>query len=442
MIRSKAEIADILLPFCEAASITHKEPTHALKKRIIVSLDTFINNQALHQRLYGANAHIEWDHVHSYLSSASPSVQDWMHLLSLIDFIEPPAIRDCVLEVIRPTMPATATLPPASSNATRQSFTPMESMRICMARAHVEPPPSWDTLCKAFLICNISDLDASVAMNILLHSSASPSRLVTDILSQLSTFRHTPEDYENDIAYILDSGRSRVREHHIVQSIERVEGHAAALRQSARAVFKTHQRPSLTKMLQAMRLGEGGKEQLNDEDKLAGFCKKARMPANSNYRVRLIAYFLACLPDTAGNRADMMCRLLGCSPATGNTVASITVVTPDISALREAVMGTKHAGAPFDDLRRFSDSCVSASMLNGNALMWSAVLQLYMASYCRPSIAKDLHGLITGHYASFSGRDVSWLQSTGTAEVESRLQCFIRQWPMALPAVVDLMIQS
>ena len=438
------EIADLLLPFCEAASISHREPANALKKRIVVSLVSFIDNQALHKRLFGPQAHLEWHHVQTYLADVSPATQDWMQLLSLLDFVEEPPVRDLVLDIMRQASAGpTALLGAPCMPLVRQQHqpvSPLESMRICMSKAHVAHPLSWDAICKALLVCNISDLDATSALGSLL-SSSPPSRLVTDILSHLSTFRHTPEEYENDILYILDSSRCRVREHLVLQSVERAEARASALRQSAQSAFSANKRPSLTKILQNLRVSGPGSEG-GSEDNLTSFCKTARLSPNSNRRIKLIVYFLACLPDSVSERKSMMERVLGCNAALANVVAGIAVVTPDIAALRDAVMGTKHAGAACDDLRRFREACVSASMINGSCLMWTAVLQLYLASYCRPSVAKDLLGYITSHYAGCGNGDASWLRAGASSEVEGRLNTFARQCPMALSTIVELMLES
>ena len=134
-----------------------------------------------------------------------------------------------------------------------------------------------------------------------------------------------------------------------------------------------------------------------------------------------------------------MCRILGCNAVLGNAVASMVIVTADATALRDAVMGTKHTGAPCDELRRFRDMCVSGSMVTSSCLMWTAVLQLYLASYCRPMVAKDLFTHILAHYAS---HDMQWVHATASSEVDARLHTFARQWPIALSTVVELMLQS
>ena len=58
-------IADLLLPFCEAASINIKEISRTVRKRIVVSL-LFADNQAVHQKLF-REQHMDWLPMNKYL---------------------------------------------------------------------------------------------------------------------------------------------------------------------------------------------------------------------------------------------------------------------------------------------------------------------------------------------------------------------------------------
>lgn len=450
----QTEIADLLLPFCEAASISHRDPTTVVKKRILASLVSFIDNEALHRRVFGQQSHIEWEHVQNYLSDAVLTLNEWMQILALIDFVDEPVVRDEVHDIIRNSaikqgagsqlignMSSFATSKCTTSrHANDRLVSPLESMRISMSKAQVNPL-TWDKICKALLIVNLSGLDANSALTQLLELSPSMRSVTTDVLSNLSAFRHTPSEYENDIAFIMDSSRCRVREHMIVQSIDRVEAQATARRQNLQTTFSANKRPSLTQMLQAYHLTKGSScdGKTPNEDSLSSFCKNARLSVNSNHRTKLIIYFLVCLPDSCGDKKGNIARVLGCNSVLSAAISNMVIVTPDLNALRDAVMGTKHAGGACEELRRFRECCVSATMINSNCLTWTAVLQLYLASYCRPMVTKDLFTHILTHYAN---GDAQWLQATASGEVDARLNTFARQWSMALTTVVDLMLQS
>ena len=71
-----------------------------------------------------------------------------------------------------------------------------------------------------------------------------------------------------------------------------------------------------------------------------------------------------------------------------------------MQALRDVVLSTRHVGAPFDDLRQFKESCITGSTLpraiSVSATVWTVVLQLYVSSFCRPAVCKDLWNYIIG----------------------------------------------
>jgi hypothetical protein len=168
------------------------------------------------------------------------------------------------------------------------------------------------------------------------------------------------------------------------------------------------------------------------------FCITARLPANGNRHLHLIAYFLVCLPEHPDRKAQIA-RLIG-----SEHPADIAIVTPDINALREITVSTRHIGAACDELRRFREACITGSTLpqNSKGLLWSSVLHLYMSSYCRPAIAKDLWAHITAMHMNNGTTDSSWLHASASPEVQTRVAAFVRQRPMALNTVVNLMMQS
>ena len=120
------------------------------------------------------------------------------------------------------------------------------------------------------------------------------------------------------------------------------------------------------------------------QDSFRAFCTTARLPANGNRHLHLIAYFLVCLPEHPDRRAQIA-RVVG-----SEHPADFVIVTPDLDALREVTIATRHIGPACDDLRRFREACITGSTLpqNSKGLLWSSVLHLYIASYCRPAIAK------------------------------------------------------
>jgi hypothetical protein len=96
------EVADLILPFCDAGSINCKDINAVVRKRIIASL-AYVDVEQLHQRIF-PSAHIEWNDVKNYLAEVSHSTAEWMQLIHLFDFVDEGPIREGVLELIQSTL--------------------------------------------------------------------------------------------------------------------------------------------------------------------------------------------------------------------------------------------------------------------------------------------------------------------------------------------------
>ena len=115
----------------------------------------------------------------------------------------------------------------------------------------------------------------------------------------------------------------------------------------------------------------------------------------------MFADWLSLKQDTFEGRKEHFHRVLRnteCNSVGGDFFP--TILTPDMQALRDVVLSTRHVGAPFDDLRQFKESCISGSTLpravSVSATVWTVVLQLYVSSFCRPAVCKDLWNYIIG----------------------------------------------
>ena len=92
--------------------------------------------------------------------------------------------------------------------------------------------------------------------------------------------------------------------------------------------------------------------------------------------------------------------------------------------------------------------------------MWTFVLRLYLAAYCRPTVYKDIWNHAVGVQqaggTSYMSSEVicSFLKRRSNAplrftdappyneQVETRVQAFIKVYPLALPAMVDMLTLS
>ena len=57
------------------------------------------------------------------------------------------------------------------SSSQTKGLSALDSLRLCFARVKINP--SWDILCKSFILCNLLDMD-SLHMLVLFYSEANP----------------------------------------------------------------------------------------------------------------------------------------------------------------------------------------------------------------------------------------------------------------------------
>lgn len=426
----RLEVADLLIPFCDAGSINNKDISGVVRKRIIVSL-AYVDVENLHQRIFQLD-HIEWGDVKNYLADISHSTAEWMQLIHLLDFVGEPPIRDAVMELIQSTLAGIAAS--NSKGAAHLNLRPIESLRLAFVRSKITGNITWDLLCKTLLVCNISDIDPTAALASLL--SHYGIKGAAELQCQLLGFRQTPSEYVDDFNFILHEDRCKVREHVVMESMRNVMARRKATQRGILSMFAAQKRPSLSLILSSKRLKDNAE---HPQDSFRAFCTTARLPANGNRHLHLIAYFLVCMPPDHPDRRAQIARVVG-----SEHPADFVIVTPDLDALREVTVATRHVGPACDNLRRFREACITGCTLpqNSKGLLWSSVLHLYMASYCRPAIAKDLWAHITATHMSSGTTDASWLHASASPEVQNRVAAFVRQKPMALVTVVNLMMQS
>ena len=128
----QTEVADLLIPFCDAGSLNRKEIALNVRKRILVSI-SFVEVEPLNKRIFGGHAHLEWCDVKQYLQEVSHSTAEWMQLMQLLDFVEEPPLRECVVDL----MQGNGANGTASNKSSAKVLTPLESMRVCLYKARV-----------------------------------------------------------------------------------------------------------------------------------------------------------------------------------------------------------------------------------------------------------------------------------------------------------------
>jgi len=307
-------LADILAPFAEAASIRLRDAGNTLRKRIIVSLN-FCDAQKLHSLLF-ENDHFDWTAVQDYLNSANLTTADWLQLIKPLHFInEPNTSRQHVAEMIASTL-AGIRVPMQG----KKTLTPVESMQLCFARAGMVP--TWDTLCKALLLCNLADIDTSAALSCLLLSADMPDlssclskeparpdaaaavvvglhqlsqqeKVVATIIKHMPTCcKHSQDEYTAIFADLLGTEGCHVAAHVIINSLKIRDDNLERLRQTANIIFINSQKPSLTRILEQKMLTEGT---AHTNESFQVFCRATRLPSNASTYIKRVCYYALCL---------------------------------------------------------------------------------------------------------------------------------------------------
>lgn len=442
-------IANLLIPFCEAASINCRNADATLIKRIIISF-SFINTEQLHNRLF-PDHEIDWPNVKEYLQNVQYNTSEWLLLVTnLIDFIHEENPTAQVIELV------SSTLAGMRISVQGRQLSPLDTLRICFAKGGISP--TWDVLCKAFVLLNITDIDnvqvlehlLSTQKSLLLPSNLNqqqpsssqvsnmPSSLTNKNINQAATdciqniiknmpsiFRHKPEEYFLIFANILKVGEGcRIRSHYIIQSLKTREELIEKKKNNNKLMFSQLKKPSLTKILEQQQQAATA-NQLNHNnsgsssgtltpiginnqhrsnfDSFASFCDACRLPSNSSIRLKRIIYFMKCLPTSTEHHSILFSKFSGNDPMLLEVIKSTEIITPDLPTLKQFLDDTYYTGGtPFTALRHFhqtfiimpSSNTSAASTPNTNlsplALNWSILFRLYLAVYCRSELVKEL----------------------------------------------------
>jgi hypothetical protein len=424
-------IANLLVPFCESGSVSlTKDCGATLRKRIIISFP-FVDSTALHDAMFPGH-HMDWPGIKEYLQEVSFTTADWIQLVSLIDFINFQKPRQQVLEL---TASALAGIKISTQG---KNLTPLESLQLCFAKAGIAP--SWDILCKALVLCNLSDVDHECVLHHLLSSTPaiSPST-VTDLVRFMpSACRHTPQEYLVSFSQILGNDDCQVRTHLIMQSLRARDSMLEKRKLDAQAIFSNSRKPSLTRILEGqIRTGCNSETDSKNHDTFTSFNEASKMAANASLRIKRIAYYIACLPRPSDQTIDseLLNVLVGNDAIVVSALKSINIITPDVHTLKTFISETQHSGAPCQNLRRFRENCIPGGSRGMN---WTTVLRLYLSAYSRPSVSKDLWS----HTLSLSsGSEPMASKLHSSTETEATVQTFVRHNPINFDEILPILVE-
>lgn len=448
-------VADLLVSFCDAASLNIKDASKTVKKRFIISI-SFVDNPLLHEKLF-KDQYLDWNGAQEYLQEISYSVADWIHLIKILDFTHEIQPSPEVAEMVSSTLAGVR----VSASQTK-NLNPLDSLRLCFAK--VKLTASWDLLCKTFLACNLLDIDqvqivqALFSNEPLMAASAIESN-VRELIRYMASCKHTKAEYTDMFSCILDDSRCQVRSHTVIQSLKKRDSLRESRQNDAILSGAAFRKPSLTQILETKSLRDGA---LHPQDSFASFCRSSNIASNANLRIKQTAYFLHCLPDEhpllgTTTKAAELARIVGGDRIILANIQAMTILSPDIQELRKIIMETHYTITPSETLRRFKDQCVSNCIVMNGRLNWTIVMRLYMAAYCRPGISKDLWCYVLSNsslnvivaptnnslISELGGSNHStFLQHHTSSETESTVQTFIKINPLALHEMMEVMLMD
>lgn len=400
-----SDVADLLVPFCEAASISLTRDTAAiLKKRVIVSL-CFANTRMLHDSLF-PDQHMDWNGVKEYSTHAETiACKDWLALLGLMDFVNEQPNRQMVTDIIA------STLAGIKVSTQGKSLSPLESLQLCFAKAGIAP--SWDVLCKTLILCNLAEIDHAVAIQLLLQQQ--PPATVDTIIKALPSCKHTPDEYTQIFMYLLSGQCCHVRTHVLSQAFQNRAQKKEKIKKHAQSIYHAHKKPSLTHILEIKTRQQLNNNDAEEGDSFAHFCNVSRLTSNASLLVKRAMYYLF-VTGVDYNQSRFVSG--GAGPA------MMIAINPDMQALKAFITEMHHTGSPCTALRLFKDRCIPGNM------HWSAVLRLYLAAYCKP-VAKELW--------RFAVTDAGG-GLCSSSETEITTQRFVAAQPLDADAIIDLVL--
>lgn len=425
-------IADLLVPFCEASSLNIKDASQTVRKRLLVSL-TFVDNALLHQNLF-PDQYLDWSGVQDYHSQIAYTVADWMQLLKLLDFVDEITPSHEVADLI-----ASTSVGIRVSSAQTKTLTPIESLRLCFAKARLTP--SWDLLCKTLIACNLQDMDPLQILQSVFSSENSMEENdsgIRDLVRFLASFKHTKAEYTDSFSRILCNSICKVRAHAVIQSLKRRDTLREARKQNAILSGAAFRKPSLTRLLESKLLKDGS---THPQDSFLSFCRLSKIASNVNLRLKQTAYFILCLPIDEQAKMEALANVVGGDPIILASIQTMNILTPDLRELREIIMDTQYTTSPSDTLRMFRTRCVSSCLLMTKGLNWTTVMRLYMAAYCRQDISKDLWCYVLSNSCGTESVGSPFMHHT-SSETESTVQVFVKNNPIVLSEVMNVMMLS
>jgi hypothetical protein len=481
--------ANLLIPFCEAASINYRMVEDTLKKRFIVSFIAYIEPERIHDIVF-PNAHLDWVNVKQYLSEVRYNTSDWIQLISIMDFSNEIKGSQQIQEMI------SSSLAGIQVYTVGKHMTPIETMKLSFAKAGISP--SWDTVCKALISSTISDIDLHQIFTYLLSSTPSTeSNTVNELTKHISSIcKHSAKEYHDIFLYIFSKENCHIRSHVLIKSLEARDKIKEEKRISRLNVLNQFKKPSLSQIMEMSKNHSMNLSQINkkfaqansninigpcngtenvvhsklqydetDVDMFNKFCELARFPIYANMHIKRIIYCLKCIPKERikckETFQNIMLRIVGNDTNSLKYISSTEIINPDIQALKMLLGEIYYVGIPFSNLKIFNQKCVSQSFNYYNnknskqSMNWSIIFRLYLSSYFAKEITKDLwiyilsianekgdDGNIQTHCQSLNVTSTVKYKLASSVETENNIELFINEYPLNIEEIVNILINN
>jgi hypothetical protein len=203
---------------------------------------------------------------------------------------------------------------------------------------------------------------------------------VISLISNIGSHRHTPDEYTTAFSMLLSNDGCHVSAHHVINSLKLREEELERMRQNARAMMRSSQKPSLTAVVSALSASNKNNANNSNSGNFAAFCSVARMQVNTSLRVRRACYYLKTLAPALAPSAlaasTLMGNIVGEDQFVMEALARVPqITTPDAAVMRLFLEDVRLDAEPPMCLRMFKDAVGIAGH------NWTTVLRMYLAAY-------------------------------------------------------------
>ena len=196
------------------------------------------------------------------------------------------------------------------------------------------------------------------------------------------------------------------------------------MRQNARAMMRSSQKPSLTAIVSAL-ASSAANTGAGNGGNFAAFCSGARLQGNTSLRVRRACYYLKTLENTQ--------RLMGCIVGDDQFVMEALarlpqITAPDVAVLRLFLEDVRLDAEPPACLRAFKDAVGIAGH------NWTTVLRMYLAAYSgslrelwEHAVTLSVGSITVQHYYNQHNSNIVLI----APETEKNIRAFVAERPFA-----------